>query len=83
MTLTERLRVHIATMAPHHKGRASGWLIIESEKELACLESENAELKSALIRIRDLCQQTCVSFEDQSFRATDIATEVLKKYDKH
>ncbi len=50
-----------------------------AEQEIVRLDSENIALRASLIRIRDLCQQTGVSFEDQSFKATEIATKALKR----
>lgn len=52
-------------------------LLIEAKAEIERLEKENTLLKSALIEIRDMCQRTGYSFEDQSFAMTRIATEAL------
>jgi hypothetical protein len=52
--------------------------------ELARLERERDEareqrdrLVEALNKIADLCQMTCMTFETQSFKATEIAIEAL------
>jgi len=48
------------------------------KKKAKQLETENAALKSALIEIRDFCQRTVFSFEEQAYRATRIAIDALK-----
>jgi hypothetical protein len=40
-------------------------------------EKQRDTLAEALDRIADLCQMTCMSYETQSFRATEIAINAL------
>jgi hypothetical protein len=46
-------------------------------RELAEAWNQRDTLAEALDRIADLCQMTCMSFETQSFRATEIAIAAL------
>jgi len=41
------------------------------------LEREREMLRTALEEIYNLCQVTCLSFEEQSFEATKIASSAL------
>lgn len=43
-------------------------------------ETEAMPLREALETIRDLCQTTCMTFEEQSFKATRIAKNALVTY---
>jgi hypothetical protein len=47
------------------------------ERELAEAKAQLDRLVEALNKIADLCQMTCMTFETQSFKATEIAIEAL------
>jgi hypothetical protein len=53
------------------------WCPAKVGRERDELRAEVERLRKALNEIADLCQLTCVTFEQQSFRATRIAREAL------
>ena len=53
MNLLQRLRAHIANMAPHQKDRQLGKLILDAELYIAKLEGELAEMKEHARNLRE------------------------------
>lgn len=59
-------------------GGASEQYVAELKAEMT-LRSAAPEMLAALHKIADLSQTACMTFEAQSFAATEIAVEAIKK----